>query len=187
MREEIWAGLKNAIERGDDVEKAISSFINAGYNPSEVREAARALTQGVSAMVAENKPLEEDTPKKEQIKPKVENDERPLSASSTALPKITIKNNDLVEGEASVEELKKKLDMDKAYYIPGSEKIGQSQNYPSRLQFRNIDYIPGTNSYRVKRTKFIILSIIILIFLTTVLLAFLNWEELVNLVKEFYG
>ncbi len=51
MQDEIVAGLKNAIERGDTMENAIQSFINAGYNPATVREAAQLLSTGASAIV----------------------------------------------------------------------------------------------------------------------------------------
>jgi len=43
MREDIVAGLKNAVERGESVEKAVAAFINAGYNQDEVQEAAKSL------------------------------------------------------------------------------------------------------------------------------------------------
>jgi len=43
MREDIFAGLKNAVERGESVEKAMNAFINAGYNQEEVKEAAESL------------------------------------------------------------------------------------------------------------------------------------------------
>lgn len=46
MKEEIISGLKNALERGSSLEKAIQSFINAGYNPSEVREAGEYIGSG---------------------------------------------------------------------------------------------------------------------------------------------
>lgn len=52
MREEIVAGLKNAIARGSSIEQATQSFINAGYNPSEVSEAANFLSN--SAMSVSN-------------------------------------------------------------------------------------------------------------------------------------
>src|SRR3989344_1679649 len=51
MKGELVSGLKNAIERGDSMEKAAQSFINAGYNPQEVREAQRALTSGISGII----------------------------------------------------------------------------------------------------------------------------------------
>ena len=50
MREDIIAGLKNALARGESLEKAIQSFINAGYNPIEVKQAAESLTQGAMSI-----------------------------------------------------------------------------------------------------------------------------------------
>ena len=49
MREDIVAGLKNALEREIPLEKAVQSFINAGYNPVEVRQAAESLSDGATA------------------------------------------------------------------------------------------------------------------------------------------
>ena len=46
MKEEILSGLKIALERGSSLEKAVQSFINAGYNPSDVREAGEYLGSG---------------------------------------------------------------------------------------------------------------------------------------------
>ncbi len=43
MREDIYGGLKNAVERGVSLTQAAQSFINAGYSVAEVREAAKAL------------------------------------------------------------------------------------------------------------------------------------------------
>jgi len=43
MRDDIYGGLKNAIERGISLDQAVRSFINAGYSESEVREAAKAF------------------------------------------------------------------------------------------------------------------------------------------------
>lgn len=51
MKEEIIGGLKNALERGSSLDSAAQSFINAGYNPSDVNEAARALSQGASSII----------------------------------------------------------------------------------------------------------------------------------------
>lgn len=50
MREDILRGLKNAIERGEPLEKAVQSFINAGYNPIEVKQAAQSLIGGATAI-----------------------------------------------------------------------------------------------------------------------------------------
>ncbi len=51
MKDEILGGLKNALERGDSLEKAAQSFINAGYNPAEVRATAQIFMQGSSQSV----------------------------------------------------------------------------------------------------------------------------------------
>ncbi len=44
MIEEISGGLRNALERGASLEEAVQSFIKAGYNPIEVRQAAQSLS-----------------------------------------------------------------------------------------------------------------------------------------------
>ena len=51
MRDEIVAGLRNAIVRGQSLEQAVQSFINAGYNPQEVKAAAQIISTGVSSIV----------------------------------------------------------------------------------------------------------------------------------------
>ena len=48
-KEQILAGLKNAIERGYSLELAKQSFINAGYNPRDVEEAANELSGVISS------------------------------------------------------------------------------------------------------------------------------------------
>jgi len=50
-KEEIAAGLKNALDRGSSIEEAVQSFVNAGYNANEVMEAASLLGQGVSKII----------------------------------------------------------------------------------------------------------------------------------------
>ena len=58
MREEILAGLKNALERGESLERAVQSFINAGYNPAEVRQAAQLLSDGaLSTLHPQTEPI----------------------------------------------------------------------------------------------------------------------------------
>ncbi len=68
MNEEILAGLKGAIDRGFKLEESIQSFINAGYNPSEVREAASVISKGFSPLPSSAK---ETTSKKEEPKSKL--------------------------------------------------------------------------------------------------------------------
>lgn len=52
MKDEIIAGLKNAIEREENLEYAIQTFVNSGYNPEEVRAAGKIISEsGVSNIV----------------------------------------------------------------------------------------------------------------------------------------
>ena len=51
MREDIVTGLKNAMQRGESLEKAVQSFINAGYNPIEVRQAAESIYEGATTII----------------------------------------------------------------------------------------------------------------------------------------
>lgn len=51
MKEEIVAGIKNALERGESVDEAMQSFINSGYKSVEVREAANSLTGGTMPLL----------------------------------------------------------------------------------------------------------------------------------------
>lgn len=53
MREDIYGGLKNAMERGISIESAIRSFINAGYKEEEVRAAAQELQTGALPIMAQ--------------------------------------------------------------------------------------------------------------------------------------
>src|SRR3989344_1349632 len=51
MKEEIVGGLKNALERGSYLEQAVQSFINAGYNAAEIRDAAALISQGATPLL----------------------------------------------------------------------------------------------------------------------------------------
>ncbi len=42
-RQDLIAALRNALERGETLQEAVQSFVNAGYNKREVEEAAVEL------------------------------------------------------------------------------------------------------------------------------------------------
>ncbi|MEK6820762.1 MAG: hypothetical protein AABX71_03560, partial [Nanoarchaeota archaeon] len=42
-RQEILAGIRNALEKGESLEQAKASFINAGYGRRDVEEAAASI------------------------------------------------------------------------------------------------------------------------------------------------
>ena len=71
MNEEILSGLKMALERGFNLEESIQSFINAGYNESEVRESASFLSKGFSPLPSVQK---EVAVPKEEMKPEAPKD-----------------------------------------------------------------------------------------------------------------
>ena len=48
VREELVTGLKNALARGQSLEKAINSLLSAGYNRDEVMDAANYSNVGVT-------------------------------------------------------------------------------------------------------------------------------------------
>jgi uncharacterized membrane protein len=58
-KEEIKAGIQNAINRGDSLQKAMQSFVNAGYNIEEVKKAAQEVNMGITQHVAPEHPVAE--------------------------------------------------------------------------------------------------------------------------------
>jgi len=56
VKEDIIAGLKNAVERGYSLQSAIQSFVSAGYNVQEVNEAAKQINMGVIGNINQNNP-----------------------------------------------------------------------------------------------------------------------------------
>ncbi len=55
MKEDIIAGLKNAVERGYSLDEAAQTFINAGYNPVEIKEAINSLSMNATSITNQNK------------------------------------------------------------------------------------------------------------------------------------
>ena len=68
MREDIFGGLQNALERGVPLEKAIRSFINAGYDEKEVRQAARVFTEGAISTAGLSNPPGVSSPELNNLK-----------------------------------------------------------------------------------------------------------------------
>ncbi len=51
MKEEIIGGIRNALERGESIENAMQTFINAGYSAIEVRGAAGMLAPSATGVL----------------------------------------------------------------------------------------------------------------------------------------
>lgn len=47
VREELVAGIQNAVIRGESIEQAIQTLVYSGYDPKEVQEAADTLNMGI--------------------------------------------------------------------------------------------------------------------------------------------
>lgn len=75
MKEEIIAGIRNALDRGFSISQAVQSFINAGYNPNDVREAAEAFSGASHIAFAQGEEQKETFSSKEvvAVQPLVQN------------------------------------------------------------------------------------------------------------------
>lgn len=60
----IAVGIKNAIERGENVELAAQSFINAGYNQEDVRQAVSEINS-----LIQNQQFSQNIPQQSQMQP----------------------------------------------------------------------------------------------------------------------
>lgn len=98
MRDEIVAGLKNAIDRGYSLDEAVRSFINAGYNPQEVKQAAEYLGTGASTIMEPRAPpmREKNAPETKEKKPG--NQQMPMARQENQIgPKKIISHQPLQE------------------------------------------------------------------------------------------
>ncbi|MBS3088174.1 hypothetical protein J4402_00165 [Candidatus Pacearchaeota archaeon] len=88
MGDEIYYGLKNALERGQSLNAAVQSFINAGYNPVEVREAEKMISSdgGVSSITGEandlNAPVSNENFEEQKAQPLPKSGFQPKSSGS---------------------------------------------------------------------------------------------------------
>ena len=89
MRDEILSGLRAAIEHGSSLDQAIQSFINAGYNPAEVKQAASSLREGATPIIAQQrKPKSQPSPTpQKQFPVSKEDNHSPIEKLNSVLPK----------------------------------------------------------------------------------------------------
>ncbi len=78
VREDIVAGLKNAVERGEGIETAKQSFISAGYPREEVEEASNLIQSGSALIIGRG----------ENFPPlKIQQQVQPAETQQTEMPK----------------------------------------------------------------------------------------------------
>jgi len=70
-REDIIAGLKQAVSRGESLEKAKLSFINAGYPEKDVEDSANAIKNSVSSIEINLPTIQTPNQKARQELPKI--------------------------------------------------------------------------------------------------------------------
>lgn len=63
MKEELIAGIRNALERGESLDQAVRSFINAGYHANDVNEAAGTFSGAMNIVAQPTRPIEISEPK----------------------------------------------------------------------------------------------------------------------------
>ena len=80
MQDEIISGLKNALERGSSMEEAVQSFLNAGYSPASVREAAQLLSTGASTIVLSSE-YQQNTQQSSQNESKSKSEDTAVNAT----------------------------------------------------------------------------------------------------------
>ncbi len=51
VKEELIAGLKIATSRGESIEKATQSLVNAGYDIQEIQAAAQEINMGLTPVI----------------------------------------------------------------------------------------------------------------------------------------
>lgn len=86
-KEEIKAGIQNAINRGDSLQKAMQSFVNAGYNIEEVKDAAREINMGLTQHIEPEYPVEEPVKPKFSFSSLFKKKQTPIQSKSLEPPK----------------------------------------------------------------------------------------------------
>jgi hypothetical protein len=161
VNEDLVAGIRNSIERGESIEKAVQSFILAGYPQREVEEAANAIHAG-SALVTEStenfaKTQMQPLPQPVQPMPPISRDQQMQISQTLQTSAIPSQQAQLPQAglTAAQEQPQQKI---------------QQEEIPKEKPTRNF-------SGGFKRNFKIILLIIILLLLIGVLIATLVFKE----------
>lgn len=121
-KQEIIAGLKHAIERGYNIDMAIQSFVNAGYNLQDVKDSADAIGSGIISSID----TRESQQKQQSVKP-IQPAQQIQSPQQT-LPKIQPAQQTILPPPIEkVEQEKIKFQkLTTEGYNPGHEKISKA-------------------------------------------------------------
>jgi len=106
VNQEIIGGLKNALDRGESLEKAAQSFVNAGYNPNEIKEAVSQLSRNATNIISQSEKSKEISPQQnQQSKPIQTNQSKTLSTQQPVQNKLKTKEKVIQTIEKAKDEL----------------------------------------------------------------------------------
>ncbi len=180
MRDEIWAGLKNAIERGANLDKAVQSFISAGYNPVDVREAANRLSEGATNIVnaqqpSVQQPVKAGQPQRKDVK------------NINNLPSVEISQDDIDQQSQSNVFTGTP---NKVLYVPGAQNTAIQQ--PSQVMQnvrqpqKPMEYIPFGGVDSTRKKKIILLLGFLIVLVGLLILAVFYNQQIFDFLKKFY-
>ncbi len=86
MKSNLVYGLKHAVEKGESLQQAMVSFLNAGYSREEIEEAARVVNGQQSSQVAQTPEVKNPVAKEAVPKPGVP--VQKVSGYATEKPKV---------------------------------------------------------------------------------------------------
>ena len=166
MRNEISAGIKNALERGYSLEEAIQSFINAGYNPVEVKESANSLTSGATSIL--------------NTQPVYANSSASTAPNASQIPQMnTIKPaTGLIYAP---KDIPKNIDLSAAGAQMGNQGMQTAQNPPIQI---NPYLPPKIQENRVSKKKVILLICLLAFLIMSLLLFIIYQEQILNVLKK---
>ena len=161
-KEEIKAGLRNALERGENLAQAMQSFANAGYNVPEIQQAAQELQYTYSS---NQQVSEQETDKKEEAIKKQSFFKRFFrTKEKKQIPKI----QEPIDAPHSQQKEK-----------PDLLKIPPAPNTPEQKQLQEKE-----QGKRKRKTWIVVLLIFILIILFGILFLIFLGE---NILKMFFA
>ncbi|MBI2631778.1 hypothetical protein HYW75_02135 [Candidatus Pacearchaeota archaeon] len=176
MIDEIQSGLKNAIERGNSLDEAIKTFVNAGYNPVEVKEAANALGYGASNITSQTSSSSNTKPAafQNQNTPQIQ---QPSQQQFNSLPS---------QGQQSPSQSSQNIfSPSNTYTSPFgssfSQQAQQSQQQKSSSSDSSYSYSPVQKQKNPKKKKVIVLIILLLLLIGAIITVILFKENILGL------
>ncbi len=159
MKKEILGGLRQAIERGESLEQAKQSFINAGYNPQEVEKAANSL-RGVIDKIQQppqNTPHSSPQPQKQSQNPEqIQSGQIPHRSQ---LPQNLKQNYPEKRVSPPPQESSEQSSQPEIGNLPENPKF---QNKPKQLPNQNIPEKKG-KGYKIILTLLVIILILLIL------------------------